>query len=281
MTISNLKGFIPFFVASFFLYCGAFSQSIIDEKVFYLYGSGLWQRSTLINFKEDIGLGVEDADYLFVQIVKRNYEEKDFLESRTIYDPYQISVRRRDSVSLEAVYSYLRPQDEASISFEGATRVLISSEDKSINTLNDLMDHYANDDLFLTYSFQEFTRILPGEDILLDHILVDLSPFWMNLYLEDGGKMSWFGELYDLYYPFIYHYEFGWISICDWGRSIFNDLHLWYDSPGLGLVYTDRQVFPNLFSYDYKSWFFYLPNSGKPEGLGWYYNFSSSKWEQY
>lgn len=96
------------------------------------------------------------------------------------------------------------------------------------------------------------------------------APFAGAADLGNGDRhLEWFGFYNDLHYPWVYHYELGWLY-CDADDA--NSIWLWCD--GLDWIYTGSSLFPVLYEQN-RGWIYYARGSMNPH---WFFDYSPEQW---
>ncbi len=90
-----------------------------------------------------------------------------------------------------------------------------------------------------------------------------------------GWRVSeWFGAFNATHSPWLYHRDHGWLLL---GPESDSEM-LYYRDPVIGWLYTDPNVYPQVFSFERSSWLAYQPNSGNPRR---FYDQSPETWLDY
>ena len=87
----------------------------------------------------------------------------------------------------------------------------------------------------------------------------------------DGNKsLEWYGWYYDSEYPWIYHYNMGWVYLLGEDTAGF-----WMYHPDRDWVWTQKGLFPYMFSPSEGDYLFYAMGSINPN---WFFHYSVNRW---
>ena len=96
------------------------------------------------------------------------------------------------------------------------------------------------------------------------------NPFAGSVDLGGGNRyLSWFDYFNDQFYPWVYHFEHGWLYCASENAS-----SLWLWNPGIGWVWTGRESYPNLYEQN-RGWIYYARGSANPR---WFFDRTPEEW---
>jgi len=96
---------------------------------------------------------------------------------------------------------------------------------------------------------------------------------YQNKLRDSEYKQSpWMGFVIDDQYPWVYHYEHGWLYL-----DAERDDAVWFRDSSLGWLFTSAEIYPYLYANGLGKWAYFLPGSLAPER--WFY-FSDDGWIQ-
>jgi hypothetical protein len=87
-----------------------------------------------------------------------------------------------------------------------------------------------------------------------------------------GGwqESSWFGLFHQASSEWVYHFDFGWIY-----AKPENDSSIWFWSPSLGWLWTNKDAYPHVWRQDEYEWSYF---SRLADNTFTFYNYSTSSW---
>ena len=87
----------------------------------------------------------------------------------------------------------------------------------------------------------------------------------------DGNKsLEWYGWYYDIAYPWVYHYNMGWVYLIGEDTTSF-----WMYHPDRDWLWTHKGLFPYMFSAEEGDYLFYAMGSINPN---WFFHNSVNRW---
>jgi hypothetical protein len=96
------------------------------------------------------------------------------------------------------------------------------------------------------------------------------GPFAGAADLGDGNHYStWFDYFNDQFYPWVYHYDHGWLYC-----NAVSESNIWLWNPGLGWIWTSSNSYPNLYEEN-RGWIFYARGSTDPR---WFFDRAPEEW---
>lgn len=100
--------------------------------------------------------------------------------------------------------------------------------------------------------------------------LLPASPFEGAVDLGGGNRyLEWFDYFNDQFYPWVYHFDHGWLYSGDENPS-----SLWLWSPGLGWLWTSKESYPNIYEQN-RGWIYYARGSVNPR---WFFDRAPEEW---
>lgn len=96
---------------------------------------------------------------------------------------------------------------------------------------------------------------------------------YQNKLRDSEYKLSpWMGFVIDDQYPWVYHYEHGWVYL-----DAERDDDVWFRDPAFGWLFTSAAFYPYLYSSSLADWLYFLPGSLAPDR--WFYT-TTDGWVQ-
>ena len=86
-------------------------------------------------------------------------------------------------------------------------------------------------------------------------------------------RSSWFGDFNVTYYPWIYHFQHGWMYTFDTDPT-----SIWLYTSDFGFLWTGSSVYPWIWSDQKGTWMYYLKGSSSPR---WFFNWNTQTWERH